>query len=239
MEGLRRSADARPADSALSAPQNGPAGQAGAAAAVGRTCRPDVVHIATEGPLGWSALQAALQLRLPVVLGLPHQLPCLQPALRHRLAARPIMAYLRKFHNRTALTMVPTGLARRTASLRLQGNLRWWRAVSTRSCSTPPIAANACASWGVATTTPVVLSMWAAGRREEPGHAAAAFTAIRRAARRRACCWWATAGAQSTAAHAARRPSFAGVRRGERPGSALCVGRPVSSFPASPRPSAT
>ena len=28
--------------------------------------RPDVVHIVTEGPLGWSALQAATKLRLPV-----------------------------------------------------------------------------------------------------------------------------------------------------------------------------
>ncbi len=27
--------------------------------------RPDVVHIATEGPMGWSALQAAVQLKLP------------------------------------------------------------------------------------------------------------------------------------------------------------------------------
>ncbi|MDP3835266.1 MAG: glycosyltransferase, partial [Hydrogenophaga sp.] len=27
--------------------------------------RPDLVHIATEGPLGWSALQAARRLRLP------------------------------------------------------------------------------------------------------------------------------------------------------------------------------
>ncbi|MFN5883084.1 MAG: glycosyltransferase, partial [Burkholderiales bacterium] len=28
--------------------------------------RPDLVHIATEGPLGWSALRAATQLRIPV-----------------------------------------------------------------------------------------------------------------------------------------------------------------------------
>ena len=29
--------------------------------------RPDVVHLVTEGPLGWSALQAAARLGLPVV----------------------------------------------------------------------------------------------------------------------------------------------------------------------------
>ncbi len=29
--------------------------------------RPDIVHIATEGPLGWSALQAAKKLNIPVI----------------------------------------------------------------------------------------------------------------------------------------------------------------------------
>ena len=28
--------------------------------------RPDIVHVATEGPLGWSAIQAAKKLRLPI-----------------------------------------------------------------------------------------------------------------------------------------------------------------------------
>lgn len=31
--------------------------------------RPDIVHIATEGPLGWSALMAAAHLNLPVSTG--------------------------------------------------------------------------------------------------------------------------------------------------------------------------
>ncbi|PYN95500.1 MAG: glycoside hydrolase, partial [Candidatus Rokuibacteriota bacterium] len=31
--------------------------------------RPDVVYVATEGPLGWSAVRAATRLRLPVVSG--------------------------------------------------------------------------------------------------------------------------------------------------------------------------
>ena len=35
--------------------------------------RPDVVHLVTEGPLGWSALQAAARLGLPVVSDLASQ----------------------------------------------------------------------------------------------------------------------------------------------------------------------
>ncbi|WP_232019121.1 glycosyltransferase family 4 protein [Sulfuritortus calidifontis] len=70
--------------------------------------RPDLVHIATEGPLGWSALSAARQLAIPVVAGFHtnfhrysrhYGLGWLQPAIH---------GYLRHFHNRAQLTLVPT-----------------------------------------------------------------------------------------------------------------------------------
>ena len=54
-----------------------------------REQRPDVVHIATEGPLGWSALAAARQLGTAGGDRLPHQFPRLQQALRRRLARAP------------------------------------------------------------------------------------------------------------------------------------------------------
>lgn len=50
--------------------------------------RPDVVHLVTEGPLGWSALRAALALKLPIASDF-HQLPQLYEALRSRLAETP------------------------------------------------------------------------------------------------------------------------------------------------------
>ncbi|MBC7704967.1 MAG: glycosyltransferase [Rhodoferax sp.] len=79
-------------------------------------CRPDVVHIATEGPLGWSALQAALALKLPLCTDFRsnfhlqqrfHGVPWLQ---------KPAMAYLRNFHNLGHCTMVPTDALRRQLS---------------------------------------------------------------------------------------------------------------------------
>jgi glycosyltransferase involved in cell wall biosynthesis len=70
--------------------------------------RPDVVHIATEGPLGWSALQAALHLKLPVTSDFRTNFHAYGHHYRLGWLAQPIMAYLRKFHNRADSTMVPT-----------------------------------------------------------------------------------------------------------------------------------
>jgi len=69
---------------------------------------PDIVHIVTEGPLGWSALRAARQLQLPVVSDFRTNFHAY--SLHYGIAwlRRPIMAYLRHFHHRTAVTMVPT-----------------------------------------------------------------------------------------------------------------------------------
>ena len=70
--------------------------------------RPDVVHIATEGPLGWSALQAAHKLKLPVTSDFRTNFDAYSRHYGVGWLRKPIMAYLRKFHNRTLATMVPT-----------------------------------------------------------------------------------------------------------------------------------
>ena len=73
-----------------------------------RRNRPDVVYVATEGPLGWSAVRVARGLRLPIVSGFHtnyhyysrhYRMGCLQSA---------IFRYLRRFHNLTACTLVPS-----------------------------------------------------------------------------------------------------------------------------------
>ncbi len=70
--------------------------------------RPDVVHIATEGPLGRSALQAAGALGLPVCSDFRTNFHAYSAHYGLGLLRRPIMAYLRRFHNATHCTMVPT-----------------------------------------------------------------------------------------------------------------------------------
>jgi glycosyltransferase involved in cell wall biosynthesis len=70
--------------------------------------RPDVVHIATEGPLGWSALQAARHLELPVTSDYRTNFHAYGRHYKAGWLSRPILGYLRKFHNRCHFTMVPT-----------------------------------------------------------------------------------------------------------------------------------
>lgn len=75
--------------------------------------RPDVVQIATEGPLGWSALAAANKLRLPVSSDFHTNFHSYSRHYGFGLLRRAIVAYLRKFHNKAAVTLVPTEGIRR------------------------------------------------------------------------------------------------------------------------------
>jgi glycosyltransferase involved in cell wall biosynthesis len=70
--------------------------------------RPDVVHVLTEGPLGWSALRAARKLKLPVVSDFRTNFHSYGRHYGVGWLAKPILGYLRKFHNLTLWTLVPT-----------------------------------------------------------------------------------------------------------------------------------
>jgi glycosyltransferase involved in cell wall biosynthesis len=69
---------------------------------------PDIVHVATEGPLGVTAVAAARQLGLPVSSGFHTNFDAYSHHYRlgwlHGLVAR----HLRRLHNRVDLTLVPT-----------------------------------------------------------------------------------------------------------------------------------
>lgn len=70
--------------------------------------RPDIVHIATEGPLGWSALSAAHKLGIPVSTDFHTNFHSYTAHYGISLLKKPIAAYLRHFHNKAACTLVPT-----------------------------------------------------------------------------------------------------------------------------------
>jgi glycosyltransferase involved in cell wall biosynthesis len=74
--------------------------------------RPDIVHIATEGPLGWSALAAATKLKLPVSTGFHTNFHSYSKHYGIGFLKKPIVAYLRKFHNSALATLVPTEVLR-------------------------------------------------------------------------------------------------------------------------------
>ncbi|MDA7085455.1 glycosyltransferase family 1 protein [Pseudomonas sp. SA3-5] len=70
--------------------------------------RPDVLYIATEGPLGLSALRAARRLQIPVISGFHTNFQQYTGHYGIALLTRVLTNYLRWFHNRSQMTLVPS-----------------------------------------------------------------------------------------------------------------------------------
>ncbi len=73
-----------------------------------RDDRPHLVHIATEGPLGYAALSAATELDLPITSSFHTNFHSYSRHYGFAFLTRPALAYLRHFHNRTQITLSPT-----------------------------------------------------------------------------------------------------------------------------------
>jgi glycosyltransferase involved in cell wall biosynthesis len=69
---------------------------------------PSIVHVATEGPLGASAVAAARDLSLPVCSGYHTNFEAYSRHYRLGWLRRIVGGHLRRFHNRTDRTLVPT-----------------------------------------------------------------------------------------------------------------------------------
>lgn len=124
------------------------------------TRRPDVVHIATEGPLSWSALQAAQILRLPVTSDFRTNFHCYCQHYGVGWLSKPIVAYLRKFHNRTSFTMVPTTSLKHQLEALGFKNLRVVaRGVDTQLFHPSQRSETLRASWGASDEAIVLLSV--------------------------------------------------------------------------------
>ena len=123
-----------------------------------RQRRPDLVHVVTEGPLGWSAVAAARRLGIPVTSGfhtnfdrysVHYGLGWLRPA---------VAAYLRMLHRRTRATLVPTAaLAAELAGEGVPGVRVVGRGVDTVLFDPARRSAELRARWGVAGEGPVCL----------------------------------------------------------------------------------
>lgn len=81
-----------------------------------RERRPDVVHIATEGPLGWAALLMARRLGVPVTTTFHTNFP--EYGRHYGYGETMAMSYLRAFHNRAQRTLAPTADLARTLTAR-------------------------------------------------------------------------------------------------------------------------
>lgn len=115
-----------------------------------RERRPDLVHLVTEGPLGLAALLAARRLGIPLTSALHTNFDAYGAHYGLGWLRGAIAAYLRAFHNATALTFVPT--RRQCDALRAAGYRRvevLARGVDTALFSPARRDAALRAHWGV------------------------------------------------------------------------------------------
>jgi len=122
--------------------------------------RPDIVHVVTEGPLGWSALAAASKLKLPVSTDFHTNFHSYSAHYGVGWLKTPITAYLRKFHNKALSTLVPTeSLRRELAALGFRNLEVVSRGVDTTLFNPQRRSTALRREWGVNDDAPVALSV--------------------------------------------------------------------------------
>jgi glycosyltransferase involved in cell wall biosynthesis len=120
--------------------------------------RPDVVHLVTEGPLGWSALAAAVKLRIPCSSDFHTNFHSYSKHYGVGWLKKPIVAYLRKFHNKADCTLVPTVAMYEDLIAHGYRNLRIVaRGVDTRLFHPQRRSTELRRQWGAADGQPVIL----------------------------------------------------------------------------------
>jgi glycosyltransferase involved in cell wall biosynthesis len=120
--------------------------------------RPEVVHISTEGPLGWAALAAANEMRIPVVADYHTHFP--RYCAHYGLAwlTQFAVRYLRRFHNKAWCTVVPSQSTLEDLEQLGFHNIRVIeRGVDTHIFNPDRRSETLRASWGVAPDDPVVI----------------------------------------------------------------------------------
>ncbi|MCX8017508.1 MAG: glycosyltransferase family 1 protein [Rhodocyclaceae bacterium] len=145
-----------------------------------RKTPPDIIHVATEGPLGLSALIAARRLGLPIISTFHTNFHRYSRHYGIGWLMRAIEGYLRWFHNRTAATLAPTpALAEELAALGFRDVGVLSRGVDTQ-LFTPARRDHALrASWGAGANDLVCLVVGRLAPEKNLKLALAAFSAIR------------------------------------------------------------
>jgi glycosyltransferase involved in cell wall biosynthesis len=143
---------------------------------------PDLVHIATEGPLGWAALRAARRLHIPASSDFRTNFHLYSAHYGLGIVQPVALAYLRWFHNCTGLTMVPTRALR--AVLEAVGFLNLavvGRGVDTQLFSPGRRSAQQRAAWGAKPEDVVVLYVGRLAPEKNIGLMLRAWEAVRAA----------------------------------------------------------
>ncbi len=145
-----------------------------------RRARPDLVHVVTEGPLGYSALRAARRLAIPVSTSFHTNFDGYSRHYHLGWLAIPIRAYLRHFHNQGIQTLVPTAeLAQQLQTFGFRHTQVLARGVDTARFSPQRRDSYLRQQWGATPQTPVVLHVGRLAAEKNLALVVAAFQAIR------------------------------------------------------------
>jgi UDP-2,3-diacylglucosamine pyrophosphatase LpxH/glycosyltransferase involved in cell wall biosynthesis len=144
--------------------------------------RPDAIYVATESPLGKSALKAANALGIPVATGFHTNFH--QYMEQYGMAGlQPVaMAYLRNFHQRADCTLTPSReIVDRLAAEGLANVHLLGRGVDTELFSPARRCETLRAEWGVRAATPVAVMVGRVAPEKNFDLAVAAFERMRQA----------------------------------------------------------
>ncbi|RTL53506.1 MAG: glycosyltransferase family 1 protein [Rhodocyclaceae bacterium] len=142
--------------------------------------RPHIVHVATEGPLGWAALNTARRMGIPVSSTFHTNFDAYSRYYGIGWLRGGIIRYLRHFHNKAATTLVPT---RRLADTLNDNGFRnvnvLSRGVDTKLFSPARRSESLRARWGLQDDDLVVAYVGRIAPEKNLGLAITAFDAIR------------------------------------------------------------
>jgi len=178
--------------------------------------RPDIVHVATEGPLGWSAVAAARKLQIPMTSSFHTNF---QSYTRHYglgLLKGPVESYLRKLHNHTQTTMAPTRALRQDLQKRGYQNVKLLsRGVSCELFSPSKRSQALRESWGAGPDDLVVLLVGRLAKEKNVGLVIAAFRAIAKVQPMAKMVFVGDGPLRETLQSACPQAVFAGMRKGD------------------------
>src|SRR5260221_8025234 len=120
--------------------------------------RPDLVHVVTEGPLGWAAVSAAARLAIPICSDFHTNFHSYSRHYGFGMFAGVVARYLRALHNLADCTLVPTAQMRANLeALAFERVAVVGRGVDTRLFSPDRRSERLRAAWGCREGDTVVL----------------------------------------------------------------------------------
>lgn len=178
--------------------------------------RPDALYVATEGPLGRSALRAAMRLGIPVATGFHTRFDTYARHYGLGALAPAVRRYLCRFHRRAHATLVPTdALAQELRGLGVDNVRLLRRAVDTAQFDPAWRDLSLRESWGADGSTPVMLYVGRIAAEKNLALAVRAFRAVQQQVPGARYVW--VGDGPARAALAAANPDFvfAGMLQGE------------------------